>query len=145
MAGTKVSDVAVAVVVQDEWTVDDERQLSYTSVICLAECVRELHWNRDVEPLVSTALDSTIRNLGSVFSRPMFIGDLIVLSYRITAVGTTSYRMTVELSTGSDRCAAIDLTSVFVHPERRSRTAPPPEVRARLDAARRAAEPKSPH
>ena len=73
--GTKIGERSADVLVLPEWTVDEEPQLSYTSLVCLAECLRELHWQRDLGlPLDGGELNATARSMSADFMRPVHVG-----------------------------------------------------------------------
>ncbi len=139
--GTVLGDNTIDVVIQPDWTVDDEQQLSYTSLVCLAECLREFHWQRDLGTLAGTdEFNAISRSMSAEFLRPVLIGDRVTLSYALSELGPTSYRFICRVA-GDDRvCAVVEVELVFTRPGLRGRAPAPDHVRRKLAAVGTEAE-----
>ena len=132
-AGAALGDHTVEAVIQPEWTVGDEPQLSYTSMVCLAECLREFHWQRDLDALIGTAeLDATARSMSAEFFRPVLVGSRVVLSYAIADVEPSSYRFACRITSDGQLCSTVEVKLVFIRPDHPGRAAAPVDLRRRL-------------
>lgn len=127
--------------VRANWVVDGEDRLSYTTLIRLVECCRELHWVNDVEPcLDSRGIDSIVRTCQAEFLQPVSVGSTICISYDVSNIGNKSYtlRFTIRVDMIATDVAVVDLVCVFYDPVARKSTVPPNEVISRLHASRNA-------
>jgi len=114
-----------------------EHRIGYASIMRLVECVREMHWRRDVLPAAAgRPVDSITRTLSADFSAPMEINDRVAGRYRVAWCRRRSYGLEVSFSSrATGACLArIDLVNVFYDPVRRRSTTPPDAVLEALRA-----------
>ena len=78
------------------WVVPGEERLSYTTIVRLVECCREMHWDQDVAlggDGLDTTFDSISRALECDFRRPVLLGKPLVIHYHVGEIGRTSYTL----------------------------------------------------
>ena len=111
-----------------KWVVDGEDRLSYTSLIRLIECCREYHWETDINSLIEKhELDSITKTISVEFSKPIFIGNRIAITYRIIEVRNRGYSLGFQIDniTLKNVSAQCYMVSVFYNPLTHSVTSPP--------------------
>jgi acyl-CoA thioesterase FadM len=104
--------------VPTDWPIEGEKRIGYVSILRLAECTRELHWRRDMAPLVDmTRLDSITRSVTADFKHPVIADAQIRCGYAVSWLRQRSYglRITVSEEDG-ETLALIDLANVFIDP-----------------------------
>jgi acyl-CoA thioesterase FadM len=127
-------------VVQRDWIVAGEDRLAYTTIVRLVECCREWHWQYEVLPYADGApLDSITKTFQCEFSRPIAVGSLLRITWRVVDVRPRSYQLRFELATPQPQepqqaCATLEMASVFYDPARAAVAEPPPGVVAHLRA-----------
>lgn len=127
-------------VVQRQWIVAGEDRLAYTSIVRLVECCREWHWQSEILPQAGGApLDSITKTFQGEFTRPIAVGSLLRITWRVVDVRPRSYRLRFELATqqspeSQQTCAMLEMVSVFYDPARAAVAEPPPGVVAHLRA-----------
>lgn len=129
------TNTGLIVVVPQSWIAHDEDRVSHTTLVRLAECCREHHWNLDVQPYADAGtVDSTIRSLSASFIRPVKVGTRISINYKVTHVGERSYVLRFEVRDMSTRKigAEFEFVSVFFDPVSGGSALPPAAVRERL-------------
>lgn len=117
------------------WASQTEKRIGYVGVLRLVECVRELHWRRDVLPLSgSDLIDSITRSLDADFRAPIEVGMRVTGRYSISWCRARSYGLSVGLSCEQeDRdLARVDLVNVFFDPNTNCSTFPPDRLAAAL-------------
>src|SRR6266516_3668425 len=86
------------VTVKSSWILEDEDHLSYTTIIRLAECCREYHWNRDILSISENkSIDSITRSLSCDFLKPILVGSNISITYQVIKVQKKSYSLRFEV------------------------------------------------
>lgn len=120
-------------VVDPMWTVDDEPQLSFTSIFSLAECARELHWERDLDWLSAEEdLTAISRSVSGDFRQPIWVNSTLELALSVEDVQPTSYHVVVVFSSEGVRRAEVDIELVFTRLDISGRVEAPEHVRKLL-------------
>jgi acyl-CoA thioesterase FadM len=104
--------------VPTDWPADGEKRIGYVSILRLVECVRELHWRRDVAPQADMArLDSITKSVTADFAGPIMADAQVGCEYAVTWLRPRSYGLRVSIA-AEDGCtlAQVDLASVWVDP-----------------------------
>jgi acyl-CoA thioesterase FadM len=99
---------------EPNWVVAGETWLSWTTLTRLAECCRELHWARVVRPLVPPTIDTTVATVTASFRRPVSVGQMLDLRYRVSRVGMRSYDLDVTAESETIVRCEMSIRSVFV-------------------------------
>jgi acyl-CoA thioesterase FadM len=125
------SPEGLRVTVNPKWIVEGEDRLSYTTLIRLVECCRELHWNSDI--LIhtkGTMIDSVTKLIRGDFLHPILPGNIVSITYHVTAVRQKSYelRFDVQNVANGTLCATFNIVSVFYDPILHEASVPPKEV-----------------
>jgi acyl-CoA thioesterase FadM len=90
------------------------------------ECARELHWTRDLSPLLgSDPLDTIVRRLDCQFVRPVLVDSASRIDYRIIGLRRAGYELRFDLTSEREVCATANIVSVF-YDATRHRVVPPP-------------------
>jgi acyl-CoA thioesterase FadM len=122
--------------IDPEWALPGEDRIGYTTIVRLVECLRELHWTRDVIPVIGgAAVDTITRRLELDFQGPVLVGSDVVGTYGVATVRNRSYVVTVLLEDRSRRTALVNgsLVSVFYDATAHAPVECPPPVRAALE------------
>lgn len=125
----------LAIRVPPSWASAGEDRVGYTIQTQLVECVRELHWRRDVLPTLAGATgDSVTRRLALDFLAPLLVGQRILGSYAVSWVRLRSYGLSVRLSAPGEEepRTRAELTNVWYDPVERRAIPFPESVRSRL-------------
>ncbi len=121
----------LSITVNSGWIVEGEDRLSYTTLIRLVECCRELHWNSDVL-LYAEGLnvDSITKLINGNFLQPILAGSTILITYDVTAVRRKSYELRFEVRNRANHalCAVLSIVSVFYNPTEHQTSTPPRTV-----------------
>jgi acyl-CoA thioesterase FadM len=128
-------DAELRLRIRAEWVVVGEDRLGYATIARLVECVREVHWRRDVIPAAAGAsVDTITKRLELDFHAPLLVGSEIVGAYRVTSVRERSYRLAVSMTASSTGALLAEglLVNVFYDPKTRSAIACPPALRDAL-------------
>ncbi|HEY1387478.1 MAG TPA: thioesterase family protein [Ktedonobacterales bacterium] len=121
--------------VRRAWIVAGEDRLAYTAIVRLVECCREWHWQSDILPHAGGApLDSITKSFTAEFSHPIALGSLLRITHQVIDARPRSYRLRFELTTlqPGQRCAMLEMVSVFYDPAREAVAEPPAAVAAYL-------------
>jgi acyl-CoA thioesterase FadM len=121
-------------VIQQDWCAPGESRIGYSTIIRLAECIREIHWELDVKPTSDPALDSITRSLNAQFIRPISVGATISGNYRVTEVRPRSYQLeaTLIMLRSREILATVNLDCVFWDAEHQTVSTPSRELLERL-------------
>jgi len=134
----RVAGDRVVFAIDRGWTAPGEQRIGYPGILRLVECVRELHWARDVvPPAAGRPIDSITRSLTADFLAPLEGGDELTGRYRIEWCRERSYALEVLLSSTTSAVDLVraSLVSVFYDPVGRTSTSPPTPVLMALRAS----------
>ncbi len=132
-AHTEADQVVFAI--SGAWAAPGERRIGYVGIMRLVECVRELHWARDVVTAAEGApVDCITRSLTADFLAPVVIGTRVIGRYRVQLCSRRSYGLEVTLSSGGQRSELVraSMVDVFYDPVHERCVAPPASVAALL-------------
>jgi acyl-CoA thioesterase FadM len=126
----------VIFVIKAHWCAPGEDRLGYCGVVRLMECVRELHWRKDVS-LAYPEVDTITKSLDLEFLEPLAVEAEVTGAYAVADVGSRSYVLEIVLRDGvtSHELARGRLVSVFYDGVRHRAVEPPPPLAAALRAA----------
>jgi acyl-CoA thioesterase FadM len=108
-----------------------EGRIGHPGLVRLVECVRELHWARDVLSAAAN-VDSVTRSSRFEYLGPVVPGTQVTGRYRVTGCGSRSYRLEVVLSAGAADLVRAELVNVFYDAALGRSTSPPGPVLAAL-------------
>jgi len=114
------------------WIVDGEDRVGYAALTQLIECVRELHWRRDVLAVEDASnVDSVTRTITLDFPHPVLAGAEIIGRYGVRWVRHRSYGLDVSLSDASTGLvlASAAIVNVFYDADARRSVVCPALVR----------------
>jgi acyl-CoA thioesterase FadM len=112
----RVADGRIRVIVERDWIVLGEDRLGYAGIVQLLECVRELHWRRDIVSFSDgDQVDTITRSLSIDFLKPLIAGADVVGSYRMSWLRRRSYglRLLLESHDEGATLVAAAMTCVF--------------------------------
>lgn len=121
--------------IASQWAVPGERRIGYVGILRLVECVRELHWRRDVlPPAAGRPVDCITRSVTAEFLAPVETEARLVGRYRVEWCRDRSYGLQVLLSTlpSGKELVRVGLVCVFYDPVGSSSASPPASVRTAL-------------
>jgi acyl-CoA thioesterase FadM len=136
--GTALLPDGLQVTALSSWIVPGEDRLSYTTLVRLIECCREHHWEQDIFPLAGgQPIDSITKSLAVSFARPIVVGTIVSIGYRVLEAHGKSYTLEFEIRERQSEtlCAECTLVCVFYDPQHQCVSIPPPAVTAYLRAA----------
>jgi acyl-CoA thioesterase FadM len=139
---TKAMPNGLSVHVSPSMIISGEDRLSYTTVVRLVECCRELHWQKDILSYhKQNQLDSICKSITADFNRPILLGSDILITYAITEIRGKSYCLRFRIAErGSEfDSAVIEIVCVFYNPLTRTAVKPPPLILNRLAELRTSA------
>src|SRR5690348_11717484 len=117
--------------VRRAWIVAGEDRLAYTAIVRLVECCREWHWQSEILPHAGGApLDSITKSFAAEFTQPIALGSQLRITHQVIDARPRSYRLRFELTTlqPEQRCATLEMVSVFYDPVREAVAEPPLQV-----------------
>ncbi len=122
------------VLTRNDWTVPGEQQLSWTSLVRLIECCRELQWQRDVAS--GGAIESTTRAFEAAFAAPILAGAEVEIRYEVETIGQQSYGLRFRIECEGAVSVTARMVLVFLDPSRQQAIRIPDAIRGALaDAA----------
>ena len=127
--GYVVRDInGLILTIPESWVITGEDRLSYTALVRLVECCREHHWEKDITQNVKDkSLDSICKSLLGEFIKPIIIGSVIYISYRITDIRRKGYSLRFEVRDTNNQTlyAQFDMVSIFFDPVAHKAINPP--------------------
>lgn len=131
--GAQAGPSGLRVPVDQHFVVPGESQLSYTTLIRLAECERERFFEKEVPLLAQYNQDTIGRALSCEFHAPCKVPGVVELRTTVVKVGSRSFQLRIDLAPISQAIAAtVTITLVFYDPQHGKAVAIPADVRAIL-------------
>ena len=125
-------------IISPKWPYRNESRIGDASISRLFECIREMHWERDIITITGeTPIDCTTIASFEEFKRPVTAGEKVIGRYKVLYVGNTSYRLELSLTSpsGSQLCSS-EKTFAFFDSIHQKAISPPDAVRRNLEILR---------
>lgn len=140
MGGVNFIENGLIVTISPSWILEGEDRLSYTALIRLIECCRELHWNIDILSTVKDiSVDSITKSIVGEFIRPIQTRRRISITYQVTEVYQKGYLLKFRICDVKKQTlyAKFELISIFYDPLMQKSVYPPASVSDNLKKSNR--------